>query len=147
MTYKIKSLNQIDEPTAKELLDIWERSVRATHDFLTEQDIRSIHPLVVEGLHHVTLLGCYENNSLRAFAGISADKLEMLFVDPDYLGRGLGRALVTYMKANHGVRYVDVNEQNASALRFYERMGFIIFDRSELDGQGNPFPILHMKLQ
>ena len=43
------------------------------------------------------------------------------------------------------VKYVDVNEQNPQAVGFYNHMGFKVFKKSELDEQGNPFPILHMK--
>jgi hypothetical protein len=40
---------------------------------------------------------------------------------------------------------LDVNEQNPEATRFYEAMGFVVVDRSELDTQGQPFPLLHMR--
>ena len=33
-----------------------------------------------------------------------------------------------------------------SAVGFYEHYGFEVFDRSETDGMGDPFPILHMRL-
>jgi putative acetyltransferase len=39
-----------------------------------------------------------------------------------------------------------VNEQNPQAVGFYEHIGFLITGRSTLDGQGKPFPLLHMKL-
>ncbi|OAT53609.1 histone acetyltransferase [Providencia heimbachae ATCC 35613] len=41
---------------------------------------------------------------------------------------------------------IDVNEQNPQAVGFYQHMGFSQYRRSELDGQGNPFPVLHMRL-
>ncbi len=54
-----------------------------------------------------------------------------------------------YMPKNHAGKLpaiaVDVNEQNPSAVRFYERMGFRTFRRDSTDDQGNPFPILRMK--
>lgn len=42
---------------------------------------------------------------------------------------------------------VDVNEQNNHALGFYEHIGFKVVGRSPLDGQGEPYPILHMALE
>lgn len=39
-----------------------------------------------------------------------------------------------------------MNEQNPQASGFYRHYGFVITGRSPLDGQGNPFPLLHMKL-
>lgn len=40
---------------------------------------------------------------------------------------------------------VTVNEQNAQARGFYERMGFRAYKRSETDEQGAPYPILYLK--
>lgn len=44
-----------------------------------------------------------------------------------------------------GVTEVDVNEQNPQAYCFYQKQGFKKYSRSELDGQGNPFPVLHLR--
>jgi putative acetyltransferase len=40
---------------------------------------------------------------------------------------------------------VDVNEQNAEAVRFYEANGFHVVGRSAVDDAGRPFPLLHMQ--
>ena len=49
------------------------------------------------------------------------------------------------MIRDFSVTEVCVNEQNSGARGFYEHMGFEVYQRDELDGQGNPFPILHMR--
>lgn len=64
----------------------------------------------------------------------------------DFVGRGIGKALLTHAIEELGVRAVDVNEDNTQAVGFYERLGFVQVGRSELDGQGKPYPTLHMKL-
>lgn len=46
---------------------------------------------------------------------------------------------------NYAVNELGVNEQNPQAKGFYEHMGFELYKRSELDEQGNPYPILYMK--
>lgn len=38
----------------------------------------------------------------------------------------------------------DVNEHSPRAVSFYLANGFVIHSRSETDGQGNPFPLLHL---
>lgn len=46
-----------------------------------------------------------------------------------------------------GAVELDVNEQNPQAIGFYARMGFDVVGRSERDGTGKPYPILHMQLR
>lgn len=128
------------------LITIWEASVRATHHFLSEGDIQKLTPFVKMGLSGIeTLVVARDNENPIAFLGIEAGKIEMLFVSPDYFGKGLGRELAELGISQYGVRYVDVNEQNPQAIGFYEHIGFEVFQRTEFDEQGNPFPILKMK--
>ena len=126
---------------------VWEASVRATHHFLRDHDIEALKPKIVrEYLPALQVHVCLDQaGHIKGFVGTSSDKIEMLFIAPEARGNGMGKALVKLVK-DAGCEYVDVNEQNPQALRFYERMGFRVFARSPLDGQGNPFPILHMKL-
>mgnify|MGYP004535423957 CR=1 FL=1 len=144
---KIENLNTINNKDMKELLDTWESSVRATHDFLSEEDIISIKPQVIEGANYVSNLLCVrdENGIIKAFMGIHNFKIEMLFISDEKRGNGVGKRLVEYAIKVLNVKYVDVNEQNPQAVGFYNHMGFKVFKKSELDEQGNPFPILHMK--
>lgn len=132
----------------EELTGLWEASVRATHHFLTEDDIQKLIPFVKTGLSGIETLVIADDNYIPvAFMGIEAGKIEMLFVSPDCLGRGRGRELAELGIAQYGVRYVDVNEQNPQAAGFYKHIGFEVFERTEWDEQGNPFPILKMKLR
>lgn len=62
------------------------------------------------------------------------------------MGMGLGRALIEYVLKEFSVSKVDVNEQNDQAVLFYEKMGFMFIGRSETDGLGLPYPIVHMAL-
>ena len=43
--------------------------------------------------------------------------------------------------------YNDFLEQNPNAKRFYEYLGFKVYKRNERDEQGNPYPILYMRLE
>ncbi|MCC0683048.1 GNAT family N-acetyltransferase [Clostridioides sp. ZZV15-6383] len=143
----IFEMKQINSTEYEEMLQVWESSVRATHNFLTEKDIESLIPLVEIGLKEVEHIVCIkDNDSIKAFIGIDKDKVEMLFIEDKYRGNGIGKKLITYAIDKYNVKYVDVNEQNKKAVGFYIHLGFKEFDRSEIDGQGNPFPILHMKL-
>ena len=131
------------------LLEIWESSVKATHDFLTDDDVQFFKKLIVENkyFNHVKLY-CIRNSesNILGFSGISGNKLEMLFLDPAVRGQGFGKRLLKHAIEIHHITSVDVNEQNSDAVKFYEHFGFKSISRSALDGTGKPFPILHMTL-
>jgi putative acetyltransferase len=80
------------------------------------------------------------------FMGMSGAKMESLFVAPEFHRRGAGRQMVRHAQALHGELTADVNEQNLAARAFYEACGFVVESRSELDEQGRPYPLLHMRL-
>ena len=146
---KIENLNNIKNKDIDEILDTWESSVRATHNFLSEDDIISIKPQVIEGVKYVSKLLCVRDKKdmIKAFMGIHDFKIEMLFVSNESRGKGIGKKLVEHAIEVLNVSYVDVNEQNPQAVGFYKHIGFQIFKKSKFDEQGNPFPILHMKLK
>lgn len=137
-------------PTDRDgLLDVWLRSVRATHTFLTEEDIQSFLPLVrdylASGETEFWVLGS-GSGAVMGFMGLSGSKMESLFLAPEFHRRGGGRLLVRHARELKGELTVDVNEQNPDACRFYEACGFVVEGRSELDDTGRPFPLLHMRL-
>ncbi|ETT61932.1 acetyltransferase [Paenibacillus sp. FSL R7-277] len=137
-----------NQTLSQELLVIWENSVRATHLFLTLQDIEDLRPLVLQGIAEIQHLITHtqpEGHPL-GFIGIQDQKIEMLFVDPAVRGMGIGKSLVDYAIHHLNVHSVDVNEDNPQATGFYEHLGFRVYGRSKQDEQGKPWPILHMRL-
>jgi putative acetyltransferase len=137
-------------PTEREiLLNVWLRSVRATHTFLSDEDIQSMIPLVRDYLASSEAefwVLCGGSGAIMGFMGMSGSKMDSLFLAPEFQRRGGGRRMVRHAQALHGELTVDVNEQNPAARGFYEACGFVVVGRSELDGQGRPFPLLHMRL-
>ncbi len=129
---------------------VWEASVRATHDFVTEADIDLFRPLVRAELAKGELsVACVrdERGAVAGFVGVADGKVEMLFIHPDARGHGAGRTLLTHAVDHLGAHELDVNEQNPQAVGFYLHMGFEVVGRSELDGMGKPYPLLHMRLR
>lgn len=132
-----------------ELLEVWEDSVKATHLFLSNEEIKSIKeyvPQAILGVLHLVIIE-NENGTPIAFMGIEDKKLEMLFIKNSERGKGLGKQLLNYGIEHYNVNELAVNEQNPNAKEFYEHMGFKTYKRTELDEQGNPYPILYMRLE
>ena len=107
------------EPVLNTLLEIWEDSVRATHKFLSDAEINQIKEYVPMALKNVEHLLTAENEAgaPTGFMGIENQRLEMLFLSPEKCGKGMGR-----------------------------HMGFETYKRTECDEEGNPYPLLYMKL-
>jgi putative acetyltransferase len=78
--------------------------------------------------------------------GVENNRLEMLFIAPEERGKGVGRQFMQYGISNYDIQELTVNEQNPQAIGFYEHMGFVTYKRTELDEDGNPYPLLYMKL-
>lgn len=129
------------------LVAIWESSVRATHDFLGEADIEKLRPLLLNTyLPNLNVVMAQdENGEIHGFLGTDGNRIEMLFADAAIRGKGTGKFLLNYAVEQLQADELDVNEQNPQGAGFYRHMGFIQTGRSELDGEGNPFPLLHMK--
>ena len=130
-----------------QLLEVWERSVRATHLFLTDVEVERIKGYVPSALADVEHLVVAEDRAGEpaAFLGAENGRLEMLFLLPQERGKGLGRRLLEHGIQNYGVREVTVNEQNPQAVGFYEHMGFVPYRRTERDEEGGPYPLLYLK--
>jgi putative acetyltransferase len=131
-----------------EVLNVWENSVRATHSFITEEDIAFFKPIIMEQAFPAVTLKCIKNSSgsIVGFVGTHESKVEMLFVSNAERGKRVGKVLLEHAIEHLSVTKVDVNEQNPLAVGFYEHMGFKVISRSPLDDMGKPFPILHMTL-
>lgn len=144
----IEIIKNVTEKDMTDILEVWESSVKATHLFLTEENIDALRPFVEEGVKFISNLAVIrdDEDTIQAFIGVHDNKIEMLFVKDTCRGKGLGKHLVNWAINTLNIKFVDVNEQNEQGLGFYKHMGFEVFDRSEIDEQGNPFPILYMKL-
>lgn len=142
------NLKPYENSFRNEIIDVWESSVRTTHLFLSEEDIE-FYKSLVKGINFDEFdVYCTfsEQNELIGFMCIAEQKLEMLFLKPDYIGKGLGKSLTKYAIEQLKINEVDVNEDNTNAVGFYQNLGFVQYDRTPLDGCNKPYPILKMRL-
>lgn len=144
---KFIKIEDINYSLIAQLLEVWESSVRATHLFLSENEIKHIKAYVPQALKEVPVLIMIQNELEIpvGFMGIQEQHLEMLFISDNERGKGFGKALLQYGIEHYSITDLAVNEQNPLAKGFYEHMGFSVYKRTELDEQGNPYPLLYMK--
>lgn len=144
MSHQIRIAISEDYPR---IMEIWESAVKATHDFLAEEDFTYFKEVIPRDyLPNLEVYLIIINEKPQGFASVAEGNLEMLFIHDSARGKGLGKKLYEFMKAKTGLTKVDVNEQNPQAIGFYEKMGFKTIGRSEKDGSGKEYPIIHMSL-
>lgn len=80
------------------LLMIWEASVRATHHFLSDAEVKQIKSYVPQALQSVShlIIAINASNEPIGFMGTEQNRLEMLFLSPTERGKGIGKQLVQY---------------------------------------------------
>lgn len=142
------SIKAYDDRFRDDMISLWERSVRATHHFLDPVDI-DYFKTVVKGIDFraFQVYCLVVGERLVGFLGVADKKIEMLFLDPQFIGQGLGKKLMDFALNELKAQEVDVNEQNENAVRFYSKFGFRTYDRSEKDSEGKEYPILKMRLE
>lgn len=145
---EIVELSERSSDVITKLIALWKASVVATHTFLSAKEIDDIKPEVGSGLRAVeTLIAVLgKDGKFLAFMGIENRRLEMLFVDPQMIGKGIGRKLVEYGIQKHRINELTVNEQNPRAVGFYEHLGFRTYKQTNTDEQGRPYPLLYMRI-
>ncbi|MHC5217796.1 GNAT family N-acetyltransferase [Enterococcus sp. LJL128] len=139
---KQKSAEKNDYPA---LIALWERSVIATHHFLSEADRNKLKKEIPSYFPFVKLLLWFNEEELVGFSGTNDNHLEMLFIDPNHFRQGYGGQILQYLTMKQSVDSVDVNKDNPQATAFYLKNGFSIISESPTDGQNRAYPILHLK--
>jgi putative acetyltransferase len=128
------------------VVEIWAAAVDATHDFLTPEDRAAIGQEVEGFLPAAPLMLAVDGRDRPlGFMLIDGSHMEALFIDPEHRGAGVGRILIEYALAVHPILTTDVNAQNGQAVGFYEHMGFERTGWSATDGQGRPYPLIHLR--
>lgn len=131
----------------QQILVVWEKSVLDTHNFLTPTDFKKIKEQVTNiNFNDFEVFCLTKENLVLGFIGVADKKVEMLFLDPNFFGQGLGFQLLNFAVKELKANSVDVNEQNPKAVKFYRKFGFETFERTDKDDQGRNYPLLRMKL-
>ncbi|WP_299546684.1 glutamine-hydrolyzing GMP synthase [uncultured Helicobacter sp.] len=133
------------------LVDLWEDSIRGSHEFLKENDIATLKSEVSELLRiSESTLVATDDETFLGFLGMEHNRIEMLFVHPKFFKRGVGTALLHEAFVRSLKQYdsivVDCNAENTRGLKFYAQFGFREISRSQKDSKGRDFPIVHLKV-
>jgi ribosomal protein S18 acetylase RimI-like enzyme len=130
---------------AEACLDVWRRASEHGHPFLGHDQLDADAVLVREiYLPKAEIVVAESEGRLAGFVALLDAFIGGLFVDPRLHGQGIGRALVGAAAKLHGDLLVDVYSENAGALAFYRRLGFVETGRRPRDDQGRPHTLVTM---
>jgi putative acetyltransferase len=148
MSFEEFKIEKYSDKYRNQVLDVWEKSVLATHNFLKPSDFEEIKILVQTfDFNDFDVYYLKQGNEVAGFIGVVKQKIEMLFLSPEYIGKGFGKKLTDFAFLKLNADKVDVNEQNTNAVKFYEKLGFKTYERTDKDDQGKEYPLLKMKLE
>lgn len=80
-----------------------------------------------------------ENGQLKGFVSVlEARFVGALFVAPDALRHGIGKALLEYVQQRFPLLSLEVYQKNQSAVNFYHALGFRIEDSAWQEDTAHP---------
>jgi GNAT superfamily N-acetyltransferase len=126
-------------------LGVWRRASEHGHPFLGHDQFDADAVLVRDiYLPKAEIIVAESRGRVSGFVALLDALIGGLFVDPACHGRGIGRALVGAAAGRRGDLTVEVYAENAGALAFYRRLGFVETGHRPLDDQGRPHALVTM---
>lgn len=123
----------------EELLDVWYRASLIAHSFLGEEFLASERRDVAGHWLPMAETMVYEaDGRVVGFLALIGNEVGAIFVDPDYQGRGMGRALMDRARESRPFLELNVFEANTVGRSFYDAYGFELVDRHIHQASGQP---------
>ncbi|HUP15789.1 MAG TPA: GNAT family N-acetyltransferase [Acidimicrobiia bacterium] len=118
------------EDDLESLFEVWYRASLIAHWFLSEEFLETERSQIKEQWLPIAETTVAEQDGrVVGFLSLIGDEVGGIFVDPDYQGRGIGRALMDHARRGRPILELDVFEDNVVARPFYAAYGFVQVDR------------------
>lgn len=129
----------------KELLDVWFRASLIAHPFLHKDFLKKEMKAIEEVYTPMAETWVYvQAGRVVGFIALIGDEVGAIFVDPDFQGQGIGRALMGKAQQLRSQLEVEVFEANEIGRRFYDQYGFKLI--KEHIHQQTGHPLIRMRL-
>ena len=125
----IRELQKTDIDTVSQ---IWLEANRDAHDFIPaeywENNFLPVKKMLLQAEVYVYMDEC--KNEIEGFVGLDQEYIAGIFVRKEARSGGIGKALLDFVKEKKQELTLNVYRKNERAVRFYEREGFQIIDRT-----------------
>jgi putative acetyltransferase len=118
-------IRQYRESDLEAVLSSWEKATILAHPFMTDDFIAQERKNVAEIYIPNTDTWVVEiDGSVEGFIALMGNEVGAIFLQPQFHGRGAGKALMDKARELHGDLEVEVFKENAIGRKFYSRYGF-----------------------
>lgn len=125
----IRKLQKTDIDTVSQ---IWLDANRDAHDFIPaeywENNFLPVKKMLLQAEVYVYM--DERKNRIEGFVGLDQEYIAGTFVRKEARSGGIGKALLDFVKEKKQELTLNVYRKNERAVRFYEREGFQIIDRT-----------------
>ncbi|HCR0220668.1 TPA: N-acetyltransferase [Klebsiella aerogenes] len=127
------------------LLELWLESTIYAHPFIAESYWRESLEVVRDVYLPAAATWVWqENDALKGFISVMDSRfVGALFVAPQAIRHGIGRALLDEVKQHYDWLSLEVYQKNVRAVNFYHAQGFRIEDCAWQDDTQHPTWIMH----
>ena len=108
------------------VITIWFDANMDSHNFVNPEYWKEKYNEVKSMIPQAEVYVYESDDIIKGFIGLDGDYIAGIFVDKIYRSEGIGTALMNFTKKIHNILILSVYEKNKSAVRFYEKSGFII---------------------
>lgn len=127
------------------IMKIWLKTNIEAHSFISERYWKENSDAVKAMLPDANIFVYEENNIILGFVGLMDNYIAGIFVNRNHQSRGIGKALLNYIKENNSELTLHVYKKNHRGINFYLREYFIISKEQVDENTGEPELVMNWK--
>lgn len=131
-------IRRLQKPDIDTVSDIWLEANRDTHDFIPaeywENEFLPVKEMLLQA--EVYVYTDEYKNEIEGFVGLDQEYIAGIFVRKEARSKGIGKALLDFVKGKKQELTLNVYQKNERAVRFYERERFYIVESTMDENTG-----------
>ena len=122
-------IRQYKDSDLEAVLCSWERATRLAHPFMTEEFLAQERINTADIYLPNTDTWVMEiDGEVTGFIALMGNEVGAIFLQPEFHGKGAGKALMDKAQELHGDLEVEVFKENSIGRKFYSRYGFELLE-------------------